>query len=73
MKTIIIKIAFATLLLAIGGLITAGPTSAAQSQRHQAASKHHPQFQSRSVSMPTGACCGGFDRASSPFAGGGGA
>jgi hypothetical protein len=71
MKTIIIKIAFATSLFAIAGLTATGPASAAQ--RHQAASKYHPQLQSRSVSMPTGAWGGGYDRASSPFAGGGGA
>lgn len=72
MKTIVTKIAFVTLFFALAGMTATGPASA-QSQRHHAASKYHPQFQSHSVSMPTGACCSRFDRASSPFAGGGGA
>jgi hypothetical protein len=68
MKTIIVKIAFVT-SFAIASLITAGPSSA-QSQRHQAAPRPHQQFQSRDVSMPTGTWGGGYDRASSPYAGG---
>jgi hypothetical protein len=68
MKTIIAKIAFIT-SFAIASLLTAESASA-QSQRHQAASRSHQQFQSRSVSMPTSTWDGGYDRASSPNAGG---
>lgn len=78
MKTVVTKMVFAT-SVALVTLISAGAASA-QSYRHQTAPRYFQGLESRDVSMPVDESRGSADwfnidrsdRASSPYAGGGG-